>query len=555
LASLYARWNPVQADDATPKKSSAVQKAEAKGKKNKQPEILKSSITGPIPGAGKKLDYHELAKIIDADVAKRMAGEGFKPSPRSDDAEFLRRVYLDLVGVIPTVEKVEAFLKDADPQKRAKVIDELLSDPRFGNFLAESWTGLMLPRESNNRLLDRKALQDWLAKEFNTGTPLNKLVFDLVTATGTKEENGATVYFFGNSSVDKITDNVTRMFLGVQLQCAQCHNHPFTDWKQTEYWAMAAFFMKTKPTANPQMAAKKGGSPAITEAPVKGFPKKQGLPESAKIVPAKFLQGATPKLNPAEPYRPVLAQWLTAPSNPFFARAMVNRFWYQLFGRGVVNPVDDMHQDNPPTHQQLLAAMTEQFKTSGFDVKYLVRAICNSETYQRTSRPTADNKADDRFFSHRVVRVLSPEQLYDSLVSVVGQPLIPKKLDGDPKFAMAMKKGFAGPRPNFINFFRIEEGADPLEYQVGIPQALRLMNSGQFNNTVAAVTKAMQEGDGSPTRTIERLYLLALSRPPTVEESDRLGDFVNNHGGAAPRAAYVDILWALLNSSEFAFNH
>ncbi len=261
-----------------------------------------------------------------------------------------------------------------------------MSDSRFGNTVSENWSGLMVPRESNNRRLDHTPLQQWLAKQFNGGVPLNKLVFDLVTATGNTDENGATTYFVGNPTVDKMTDNISRMFLGVQLQCAQCHNHPFTDWKQTEYWAMAAFFMKTKLTANPQQAAKKGIAPGITETG-KGGGKKNGLPESAKIVPAKFLMGESPKLNQAEPYRPILAQWMTSPTNPFFARAMVNRFWYQLFGRGIVNPVDDMHQDNPATHPELLAALTEQFKTSGFDTKYLLRAICNSETYQRSSRP------------------------------------------------------------------------------------------------------------------------------------------------------------------------
>ena len=417
--SLYAKWHPVRGGE--PSLAEGVRHREAakdgpqcqgalKGKK-KQAEAVKSSVLGPIPGQGKKLDYHDLARIIDDEVAKRMAAEDLKPSPRSEDSEFLRRVYLDLTGVIPSADKVEAFLKDTDAGEAApEVIDELLADPRFGKALAETWTGLMLPRESNNRRLDHTPLQQWLAKEFNADVPLNKLVFDLVTATGTTEENGATVYFVGNATVDKMTDNVARMFLGVQLQCAQCHNHPFTDWKQTEYWAMAAFFMKTKLTANPQMAAKKGVPPGITEMAVKGGGKKHGLPESAKIVPAKFLQGETPRLNPGEPYRPVLAQWITAPNNPFFARAMVNRFWYQLFGRGLVHPVDDMHQDNPSSHPELLAAMTEQFTSSGFDTKYLVRAICNSETYQRTSKPADGNQDDDRFLSHRVVRVMTPEQ-------------------------------------------------------------------------------------------------------------------------------------------------
>jgi hypothetical protein len=558
--SLYAKWHPALGGEGAPSRKASGGEAQktdpnAKGAKSKkkQAEPVKSSVLGPIPGLGKKLDYHDLARIIDAEVAKRMAAEGLKPSPRSDDSEFLRRVYLDLTGVIPSADKVEAFLKDTDAGKRAKVIDELLSDPRFGKSLGEAWSGLMMPRESNNRRLDHTPLQQWLAKEFNADVPLNKLVFDLVTATGTTEDNGAAAYFVGNATVDKMTDNVTRMFMGVQLQCAQCHNHPFTDWKQTEYWAMAAFFMKTKLTANPQMAAKKGIAPGITEMAVKGGGKKQGLPDSAKIVPAKFLQGETPNLKPSEPYRPVLAQWMTTPNNPFFAKAMVNRFWYQLFGRGLVNPVDDMHKDNPPTHPELLAAMTEQFKTSGFDTKYLVRAICNSDTYQRTSKPADGNQDDDRFLSHRVVRVMTPEQLYDSLSTLVG-PAGGKKVM-DKKGPLAGKKGPANPRDNFLNFFRIDEGADPREYQAGIPQALRLMNSGQSNNTGATVANSMEEGDNVPKQVIERLYLHALSRRPSAEETERLVSYVRDKGEPGPRAAYSDILWAILNSSEFAFNH
>jgi len=557
--SLYAKWNPVQADESIPPKktaaadtSKAVANAKAAKAKKLPTETVKSSITGPIPGAGKKLNFHDLAKIIDDQVAKRLAAEGIKSSPRSEDTEFLRRVYLDLVGVIPPADKVEAFLKNNDPKKREQVIEELLADPRFGNFVAETWSVLMLPRQSENRLLDRKALQEWLAKDLNNGVPLNKVVFDLITATGTTDENGATVYFVGNPTVDKITDNVTRMFLGVQLQCAQCHNHPFTDWKQTEYWAMAAFFMKTKLTMNPQMAAKKGVSPGITENAVKGGGKKQALPDSAKIVPAKFLQGESPRLAPSEPYRPVLAKWMTAPSNPFFARAMVNRFWYQLFGRGIVNPVDDMQPDNLPTHPELLAALTEQFKTSNFDTKYLFRAICNSATYQRTSSPKNDNQSDDKFLSHRIVRVLSPEQLYDSLTTVVGAPPIPKK--GEPDKKGMAKKGPPRPRDNFLNFFRVEDGNDPLEYQAGIPQALRMMNSGQFNNTFQTVAQVQKESN-NPSQAIERLYLHALSRLPREEETLRILEFIRQKNGPELRAAYSDILWALLNTSEFAFNH
>ncbi|MBI3407566.1 MAG: DUF1549 domain-containing protein [Planctomycetes bacterium] len=542
FASLWAKWNPVQAQDPAKGKEAAKQKKVTP--KSQKP----ASNLGVIPGAGQKLDALALSKIIDDQVNKKLLSEEIKASGKSADTEFLRRVYLDLIGVIPPPEKVREFLDNTDAEKRRKVIDDLLADPRFGKALAENWAGLMVPRESNNRLLKSTPLHEWLASAFHEGKPLDKIVYELLTATGTQEENGAVTFFIGNPTVDKMTDNVSRMFLGLQLQCAQCHNHPFVEWKQNDYWGMAGFFRKVKLSANPQQAAKKGVSPGITESAGGKGGKKMPLPESVKNVPAKFLMGEQPKLKDGEPNRPVLAKWLTAVENPYFARAMVNRFWYQLFGRGIVNPVDDMHDDNAPTHGELLAALTEQFKTNGFDVKYLLRAICNSEAYQRTSRPEAENGSDTEFYSHRVVRVLSPEQLFDSLVRVLG---LPGGRKGD--VAPIAKKGPIGsPRDAFLNFFRIDEGANPLEYQAGIPQALRLMNAGGLNNTLPAVVAAMKDAKG-PEQVIERLFFVALSRPPTGEETRRMLTHAQREGDS--RGGYSDILWALLNSSEFALNH
>ena len=205
---------------------------------------------------GQKIDAVALTKLIDQEISKRLAAENVKPAARCTDEEFIRRVYLDIVGVIPTREKVQAFLDDKSTDRRAKLVDELLTSNRFGNFIAEMWAINMVPRDSNNRALQQKPLETWIAEHFNKDTPLDKMVYELVTAAGEIDKNPAITYFVANPSVDKITDNVTRMFLGVQLQCAQCHNHPFTDWKQTEYWAMAAFFMNTRVNGNPQQAVR-----------------------------------------------------------------------------------------------------------------------------------------------------------------------------------------------------------------------------------------------------------------------------------------------------------
>jgi len=508
---------------------------------------------GKVPGAGTKMDAAALARAIDQEVTQRLASEGIKASALADDAEFLRRVYLDLVGIIPPVEKVAAFLDSKDANKRSKVVEELLADPRYGKWMAENWVVAMIPRDSNNRLLQRAPLQEWLTKQFNANTPWDKLVHDLLTASGDIEGNGAVTYFVGNNTVDKMTDSVTKLFMGVQLQCAQCHNHPFTNWKQDEYWGMAQFFMKVRLSATPQQAAKKGAALIVSEdGKAKG--KKKGLPESAKIVPARFLQAAeSTRLAPSEPARPVLAKWMTSANNPFFARAMVNKTWAHFFGRGLVNPVDDMHDGNPATHPELLAALTEQFKTNGFDLKYLIRAIVNSQTYQRTSRPTADNDTDTELLSHAAVRMLTAEQLFDSITSVLGAPGR-GGFDFGKKGGAVGKKGPGGPREQFIAFFRLDEGSDVLEYQAGIPQALRLMNSAMLNNTTQFVNRAMTQSGGTPpARVVEYLYMATLSRRPTPAELERRVAYVTRQSDA--RAAYGDLTWALLNSSEFLTNH
>ena len=542
FGALSVDWERVEAQQP---KAKAKQKAKTPFDKEYAPKSKNLPVAKSLTN-GTKIDAVALTKIIDQEINKRLEAEKVKSAGLCSDEAFIRRASLDIIGVIPTADRVAKFLADKSPDKRAKLVDELLESPRFGNYLAEQWAIMMVPRESNNRALQQRPLEAWMAEHFNKGTPLNELVYELVTAKGEIDKNPAGIYFVANPTVDKITDNVTRVFLGVQLQCAQCHNHPFTDWKQTEYWAMAAFFMKTQVNGNPQQAAKKGIVLAVNET-AKAPKKKNALPESAKFVPAKFLQGDTPTIAGLE-MRPTLGKWMTSADNKFFARAMVNRFWFQMMGRGIVNPVDDMHDDNAATHPELLATMTEQFKLNGFDIKYIVRAICNSETYQRSSATTDDvGSIDLDLYSRREVRVLMPEQLFDSLTTILGTANA--KVETKDK---AVKKGPQTPRDNFINFFRVEE-ANPLEYQNGIPQALRMMNS-PFTAKSDVTAGQITAGTKTPQEAIERIYLACLSRRPTTRETDRLVAYVNR-AGSTPRTSYGDILWALLNSSEFVLNH
>jgi hypothetical protein len=504
------------------------------------------AITGAA--AAGKPDPAALARKIDQAIDKRLAAEKVSASPRADDAEFLRRAALDITGVIPSTERVTAFLDSKDAAKREKLIDELLASPQYGRHMADVWQHLMLPRDSDNRRLQPAPFVAWLDESFNADKPWDKIVRDILTATGTQDESPAVTYFLANPTVDKMTDSSARLFLGVQLQCAQCHNHPFTKWKQDEYWGMAAFFMKVRPD-RVNKAAKNGDSPGITEVSNQGG-KPPRLPESARTVPAKFFQGEQPKLARNAPYRPVLADWVVSPKNKFFARAMVNRTWGQLFGRGFVNPVDDLRDDNVPSHTELLQELADAFAASGFDLKFLVKSICLSETYNRTSRPAAGNEKDETLFSHVAVKPLTPEQLYDSLEVVLGSARGGREKGGKPQGGKPRLGG--GPREQFIAFFAADESAPATEYTAGIPQALRLMNAPQMNNA-AAVAAAHARGATS-AEAIGHLYVATLSRRPTAAEAERLTAYVEKHKGDV-RQAYGDILWAVLNSSEFALNH
>jgi len=538
-----------------PTLTDAQEKANKKNKKNKNKDKNDSppeAVTYPEPNPAVKApvstlpmpktkDPVALARIIDKEINRKLVEAKVATSDRATDEEFLRRVCLDITGVIPTAEKAQAFLDDKSPDKRAKLIDELLADPHFGRRMADIWTPKLFPRDSANRFVLKEPLYKWLEEEFNKNVPWDQFVTQLVTASGSVDENPAVTYFLANRSVDKLTDTTSQHFLGIQLQCAQCHNHPFTTWKQVEYWGMASFYSKVR-ADNPKNANKGGDNTKIgvQEANARSR-QKDFFPESAKNVPARFLSGEQPNLG-AEPYRPALAKWMTSPNNPFFARAFVNRTWAHLFGRGFVNPVDDMLPENAASHPALLDSLAQHISTTGgYDLKYLIKAICLSEPYQRTSK-VGSNKGDKKLFSHMTVKVMSPEQLYDSLGQVTGvQRAAPKGAKGQGKGPRV------GPRDQFVNFFLA--GADTnsvIDYEVGIPQALRLMNSSIANS--AAAVRAITGGSSKPEDAIERIYLTAFSRRPTAEEKKNLTDYVDRVGAST---AYGDILWAVLNSSEF----
>jgi hypothetical protein len=551
LVALIGDFGTAGAAGQVPKlKQKKARKVETAPPQIKPPPIPEKPPLPVLPTvvpAPKTKDPAALAKLIDAEVRAKLAAADVSPSAICSDDEFLRRTALDITGVIPSADKAKEFLDSKDPDKRAKLLDDLLADPHYGRRMADIWTAKLFPVDSANRFVLKEPFYKWFEQEFNKNVPWDKLVTAIVTASGTVEENPATTYFLANRMIDRLTDTTTQHFMGVQLQCAQCHNHPFTSWKQTEYWGMAAFYSKVR-ADNPKNPKKGGDATKIGVTETNGKARgKDFFPESAKNVPAKFLGGPQPQLSPTAEYRPVLAKWMTAPQNPYFSRAIVNRTWGHLFGRGIVNPVDDMLDENKPTHPELLDALSRHLATTGeFDLKYLIKAICLSETYQRTSKPTATNKADTKLFSHMTMKVMTPEQLFDSLAQVTGNVGGRPGAKG-PK-AIGVRGAPAGARAQFVNFFLAgADATNPVEYEAGIPQALRLMNSPVANNPAAV--RNVIGSTRTPAEAIEKIYLTTLSRRPTASEMAMLTEYVAKASNA--NTAYGDILWATLNSSEF----
>ncbi len=562
-AAFLAAQNPesLSAQDAKADKEAAIQKrleerkkakevrAKAEAEKAKAEADKAKTDDAPVKPAptetkpSKPMDVQAVAKFIDAEINKELAASKVVASGRSTDAEFLRRASLDITGVIPSAERAEAFLYDSATDKRVKLIDELLGSSKYGQRLADIWVNQMVPTDSMNRFTTKEPLVKWMMETFNANKPWNEMAHDLITATSEQKKNGAVTYYMVNPAVDKMTDSIGKLFLGVQIQCAQCHNHPFTHWKQTEYWGLAQFFYNVSVTAQ-RNGKQTDVVPGVTESPrPKG---KNRLPESAKSVPAKFLGGEVAKLNSSKPYRPVLADWMCTADNPFFSKSMVNRIWAQYLGRGLVNPIDDMSDENEATHPALLEGLAKEFSAGGFDLKNLIRAICLSDAYQRTSLPTTANKSDTVLYSHMAVKVLTPEQLYDSLTSVSGsqEGSRPSGKGGGPR-------GQANtPRDRFVAFFSGSENPKATDYEAGIPQALRLMNNGKLT---AGKPSEFTKTGAQPEKVVDRLYLMTVSRKPTEAEVKRLTDYIAKASDV--KTAHSDILWALLNSSEFTLNH
>jgi hypothetical protein len=497
-----------------------------------------------------------LNNFIDELAYARFRKLGLLPSAPCTDAEFLRRASIDTLGILPPVEEVRAFLADTSPDKRRKAIDRLLTHPLWADHIATRWADLLRPNPDRVGVKSVYVLDQWLRESFRQNKPCDQFVREILITQGNSHRYGPAVIYRDRREPADLTTMFSQLFLGVRLECARCHHHPNEKWSQEDFYRMAAFFAPLKQKGGGISAPISGGNETFYFAaggtqkhPVTGEIMKPQPPDGPLAEAAK---DTDPRL--------ALADWLFDPTNPFFARAMANRIWAQFFSKGIVDPVDDFRLSNPPSNPALLDALVKELVRVKYDWKELMRTILNSQLYQLSSVPNETNKADTRNFSRFYRRRLGAEMMADAMSDVTG---VPSKFQGMPQggradqswnYKIDSRTMDAFGRPNSSSDCPCERNTKP-----AIGQSLHLMNSEELHRKLTNTgensrVQRLATGKDSPREIVTELYLACYGRPPAEEEiTVATAAFIKD--AAARRRATEDVLWALVNSAEFVFNH
>jgi hypothetical protein len=492
-------------------------------------------------------DRGRILARIDELLSAKWQAAGVTPTAPASDAEFLRRAYLDLAGTIPTAAEARAFFADSDPQKRERLIDRLTESPAYASHLANVWRHMLLPGDMDIQQFGGVVgFERWLRGHFAENTRYDNVVADLLVTTGAGNETGPALFYTAlELKPEELAARTARIFLGVQIECAQCHDHPFDKWKQTDFWGYAAFFARLRQGQGQRRLAAQVIDTDSGEVM---------LPETTEAVEPRFLDGQPVDMSDAEGRRRQLAIWLASRDNPYFARATVNRAWAMLFGRGLIDPVDDMRDANPPSHPELLDELANYFIDSGYDIRELFRTLARSRAYQLSSEVDGP-AAKHELFARMSIKTLSADQLYDSIVKVMRRQQATAGMSPEQAFLM----GLDPERRAFRAKFQSPTAGGP-ELQSGIPQALTLMNGAQIVEATdldrSGLLAALEAPFLSDEERVEALFLSSLTRLPTEHESSVLSTYLANGGAQGDRRqALSDVCWALLNSAEFSLNH
>jgi len=516
-------------------------------------QIAVCNVAIPLPGETPAEVYAKLPRynFIDGHVWTKLQSLGVTPSESIDDAKFLRRVTLDLIGRIPSPEEARAFIADPNPNKHAALVDSLLDRPEYADFWANKWADLLRPNPYRAGIKATLNYDNWIREQFRNNVPYDEFVRKLVTAQGSTWRNGAATMFRDRRSPDEVTPMISQLFLGVRLECAKCHHHPFEKWSQEDFYSFAAYFARVGHKGT-------GLSPPISGGEEMVYTASKGSvshPLTGETLSPRPLFGEAPPTEDFSDPRQALATWMTSKQNDFFAEVQANRIWADLMGRGVVEPVDDLRVTNPPTNGPLLAALAQHFRDHDFDQKELLRVICNSYVYSLSSIPNDRNTADTLNYSRHYRTRLRAETLLDAIDDVTGTPTVYSAMPKQSRSVQIWTNRVAS--ISLDTFGRPDANQDPPCERTGeatVAQTLHLMNAPTLHGKITAdnsLAAKLAAKELPPEAIIEELYLATYSRFPDPEETALCRVYFT--AATTRRKATEDLLWALINTPEFAY--
>lgn len=514
-------------------------------------QVASVDVTVPYESSSPIVDFKP-AGFIDELAMAEWQRVGVSPAPMATDNEFVRRVYLDVIGTLPEPNEVREFVSSNEPNKRASLIDTLLERPEYVDYWSLKWSDLL---RVHRRYVGDKGLETfrgWIRRAVRDDRPLDEMVRELIVAQGDLFSNGPVGFYFIDPKPEELAETTSQVFLGIRLQCARCHHHPLEVWSQDDYYGLAAFFTRMKFKDAGKIGVKFGGPKSLR--PTRSLNQDRKLQVTSL---PRVLGGSQIEDDSLLDVRQPLADWVVARNNPYFARNFANRYWAWLTGRGIIEPVDDLRATNPPSNPALIDALEKEFVEHGFNAKHLIRTICNSRVYQLASNLSPQRDRDGQLFTHRIPRRMPAEVLLDAICQLTG---VVENFSGQPKGTRAI----ALPDPAIGSPFLMTFGR-PLRNSAcecarsskpDLAQALHLVNDYTLNAKIADKTgrlgQLLQE-NRSDAEILDDLYLAALARQPTPEErqivKELLAEIPNREEG------WQDIMWTLLNSSEFVFNH
>jgi hypothetical protein len=502
--------------------------------------------------------------VADRHTAVQWRQLGIVPSDPCTDAEFVRRAFLDITGTLPTPKQVADFVGDSSADKRDGLVDCLLDSPEYSYYFANKWADILRVKRGNqqNRARGTFLFHNWIREAIVGDMPYDQFARDILTAVGDETKSPPTVWHKDLQTPDLFVDSASQVFLGTRLQCAQCHHHPYEKWSQDDYWGLAAFYgrvgTKTFPVPGLGMQNQQNLRRVMfTKSSGNVVNKRTGRPAEMKPLGGEPIE-ADSDLDP----RQMLADWLVDAKNPFFARAVANRYWAHFFGRGIVDPLDDQRVTNPPSNPELLDALARDVLESKYSLKHLIRTICKSRTYGLSSAPNEYNKNDKQAYSHYYPKRMSAEVLFDAVCQVTGSPA---QFGGLPQDQHAPRRAIMLPDESFTSYFldvfgrpqRISACECERVSEANLAQALHLLNSEEVQGKIARAGGRAEQMAKDPYRTsaekIEELFLWALGRKPTEKQLELALENLAVHP-RDKKPAYENIIWALLNTKEFVFN-